>query len=65
MYPPGRNNPPAIAAHSVNHNDLDALHEANGQDAVFVVTALNLFEDWSVEDLSDVPKVDQVLCEIG
>ena len=64
MCPPSRNDPPALAAHDVNHYDLDIFHEADGQHAVFAVAALSFLEDWSVEDLRGVLKVNQVLCEI-
>src|SRR5271166_1887380 len=51
MSPPGRNNPAAFAAHNIYHYDLDALHEADGQHAVFAMAAPSFLEDWSIEDL--------------
>jgi len=65
MCPPGRNNPSALAAHNVNHNDLDASHESDGERALFAVAALHLLEDRPIENLRCVLKIDETLCKIS
>src|SRR5207244_16941 len=43
MCPPGRNNPPAFAAHNVNHYDLDIFHELEGYTQHPIPTSSQLY----------------------
>jgi hypothetical protein len=54
-----------LAAHSIDHYDLNIPHQSDGEYAVFTVTMLRSFEDPPVKSHSRILEINEVLCEVG
>jgi hypothetical protein len=65
MCPPCRNNSPSVAPYHVDHYDFNVFYQADGEHAVFTVTAVNPLQHRPVKRPLDVPKIDAVFCEVG
>jgi hypothetical protein len=50
MRPPCRNNSPPLATHYVNNHDLDVLHRADSDYAIFPATAVRYLEHWTIKN---------------
>src|SRR5580700_5456751 len=64
ISPPGRNNPPILSAHNIDHHDFYIFQHTESQHSIFAMTSLRFLEYRALKNPNSIGEVDKMLREI-